>query len=199
MANEIGELFLVSPIPPSVNHYLEYRVINKNGKTMAMSYKPTWVLNYQQDLFDYICKEVKRQNWNHVPNKTQHFYIDTVFYFPSIDFDANNYFKVFLDTITDTQLIWLDDNVTCERVQAIYYDKNNPRMEATIKPVDYIGVFKDASQLADFKSRCIDCSRFSRNCSILHRAIEGRIQPEINNYVCSSHKKKTNKKNKKEN
>jgi len=197
MEDKSKELFLVSRIPPSVNHYLEYRVVRKNGKYMAMSYKPAWVLKYKKEFADYIQEEVKRQNWNHVPNKTQHFYIDTVFYFPSIDFDANNYFKVFLDTITDTKLVWLDDNVTLERVQAIYYDNVNPRMEATIKPVDYIGVFNNASQLEDFKSSCVDCTRYSRNCSILRKAIEGRIQQEIQNNVCSKYKQRATK-NKKE-
>ena len=33
------KLVFTSPIPPSVNHYLAYRTIIKNGKPMAMIYK----------------------------------------------------------------------------------------------------------------------------------------------------------------
>ena len=97
-----------------------------------------------------------------------------------------------LDAITDTQLIWLDDNVTCERVQAIYYDQKNPRMEITIRPVDYIGVFDDAPQMEAFVSNCIGCTRYSRNCSILRQAKEGRIQEEIADGVCIKYKPKKN-------
>ena len=94
-----------------------------------------------------------------------------------------------LDAITDTGLIWIDDNVTCERVQRIYYDSSNPRIELEIYPVEYIGVFDNASQLEKFESRCIGCNRYKRNCSILQKAKEGRIQEEIQDLVCKKYKK----------
>ena len=130
----------------------------KHGRPFAMSYKTPEAVKYREEFAEYVRAEVAKQNWTLVPNKTRHFYIDTVFYFPATNLDANNYFKVMLDAITDTQLIWLDDNVTCERVQAIYYDQKNPRMEITIRPVDYIGVFDDAPQMEAFVSNCIGCT-----------------------------------------
>ena len=175
---------MISAIPPSVNHYLAYRAIMKNGKPMAMSYKTPEAVKYREEFADYVCAEVGKQGWEHEVNKSQHFYVDAVFYFPQVDLDANNYFKVMLDAITDTQMIWADDNVVCERVQAIYYDSDNPRVELTIHPVDYIGVFENASQLEKFKSNCIGCKRYKRNCSLLKRAIEGRIQKEIHDGLC---------------
>lgn len=180
----MSELKLISAIPPSVNHYLAYRAIMKNGKPMAMSYKTPEAVKYREEFADYVCAEVGKQGWEHEVNKSQHFYVDAVFYFPQVDLDANNYFKVMLDAITDTQMIWADDNVVCERVQAIYYDSDNPRVELTIHPVDYIGVFENASQLEKFKSNCIGCKRYKRNCSLLKRAIEGRIQKEIHDGLC---------------
>ena len=122
-------------------------------------------------------------------NATQHFYIDAIFYFDRTDRDPNNYFKCMLDAITDTGLVWVDDNVTCERVQRIYYDSKNPRIELTIYPVDYIGVFDNASQLEQFESRCVECNRYKRNCSILQKAKEGRIQEDIDNLQCKKFKK----------
>jgi Holliday junction resolvase RusA-like endonuclease len=161
----------------------------KNGKPMAMSYKTTEATKYQKNFSKYVCEEIKKQNWNLTPNKEQHFYIDAVFYFDRIDRDCNNYFKCMLDAITDTQLIWLDDNVTCERVQRIYYDSKNPRIELRIHPVDYIGIFDNISQLNDFESNCFGCYRYKRNCSILQKAKEGRIQEEIQNGICNKIKK----------
>ena len=187
------DLTLTIDIPPSVNHYLAYRAIIKNGRPMAMSYKTKEALRYQKKLIEYVEQEVVNQKWELTPNKTQHFYIDTVFYFGATDQDANNYFKVMLDAITDTQLIWLDDNVTCERVQGIYYDVENPRVEVHIHPTDYIGVFQNASQLENFESNCVGCNRYKRNCSLLRCAKEGRIQPEIQDLVCTKFKPIRNK------
>lgn len=181
-------LKLTSSIPPSVNHYLSYRAIIKNGRPMAMSYKTQEAKKYQAEFVDYIKKQVKAQGWDIPVTDSQHFYVDCVFYFPRLDMDCNNYFKCLLDAITYSQCIWVDDNVVCERVNAIYYDSSSPRIEMEIKPVDYIGIFKDTNQLDAFESNCIDCSRYKRNCSLLKNAKAGRIQEEIHDGVCKNFK-----------
>lgn len=164
----------------------------KHGKPMAMSYKTPEAVKYREEFADYVRSECKKQNWGLVPNKQQHFYVDAVFYFDKVSRDCNNYFKVMLDAITDTQLIWLDDNVVCERVQRIFYDTGNPRIELRIFPVDYIGVFDNASQMEEFVSKCIGCTRYDRNCSVLHNAQSGRIQHEVHNNICECFKEKKN-------
>lgn len=188
-------LKLVSPIPVSVNHYMKLRsfITYKFGKPKAMAtlYETADAKKYKKDFSKYIVEEVKKQCWNFKLNKFQHFYVDCVFYFDRVDKDANNYFKIMLDAITDTQLIWEDDNVVCERVNRIYYDAENPRIEITIHPVEYIGVFDSGEQLQEFESNCINCTRYGRNCSILKKAKEGRIQKEISGLVCSKFKYKT--------
>lgn len=176
-------------IPPSVNHYLALRTTVKNGKPLGINYKTKEASKYQKAFAEYVRDEIEKQNWTTDTDKSRHYYVDAVFYFPRIDMDANNYWKVPLDAITDTKLIWQDDNVVCERVQMIMYDSNNPRMELTIHPVDYIGVFKNTSQMEDFESICIGCKRYKRNCSILRGAKAGKIQPEITDNLCSEYKK----------
>lgn len=184
-----SELFLTCPVPPSVNHYLALRAFIKNGKPFAMSYKTAVAVKYQEELEQYVLEEVKKQGWEMEPNKHQHFYADAVFYFRAIDQDANNYFKLLLDAITNTKAIWLDDNVVCERVNKIMYNSENPHIDLHIYPVDYIGIFNSANQLEQFKSNnCIGCSRYKRNCSLLASAIEGRVKEEYNNEQCFSRK-----------
>lgn len=152
----------------------------KNGHPMATSYKTTEAKKYQKDFITYVKDEATKQNWNKSTSKFQHYYMDCTFYFPRVDQDANNYFKCLADAITDSEAVWIDDTQLCERVQSIYYDSNNPRIEIIIRPVDYIGVFHDAAQLDKFiNTNCIGCKRYKRNCSILNKAIEGRIQKEI--------------------
>ena len=181
-------LKLTNPIPPSVNHYLAYRAIIKNGKPMAMSYKTSEATKYQKDFTKYVKEQVKLQKWVKSDNKFQHYYMDTWFFFPRTDMDANNYFKCLADAITDSEVVWIDDVQLCERVQGITYDSKNPKIIIEIKLVDYIGIFKDISQLERFESNCIGCARYNRNCSILNKAKEGRIQEEIVDLKCSKFK-----------
>lgn len=183
-------LYLTSPIPPSVNHYIRSRSINKNGRIMAMVYETQEAKEYKTAFKKYIKEQVKEQKWDFPVSKQQHFYVDCLFYFNRIDMDANNYFKCLLDAITETQLIWADDNVVCERVNGIFYDKENPRIEIVIRPVEYIGIFKNETEKDVFLHKCESCSRFKRNCSILNKAIEGRIQKEIQDGVCLKYKGK---------
>lgn len=175
-------------MPPSVNHYLSYRTVIKNGKAMAMSYKTTEAKKYQNSFTEYVKEQAKIQGWDHPLSNSQHFFVDCVFYFPRKGMDCNNYFKCLLDAITNSQCIWVDDDVVCERVNGIYYDSQNPRIEIEISPTDYIGVFKDASQLAEFEANCFGCTRYKRNCSLLKNAKDGRIQDEIHNNTCTSYK-----------
>jgi Holliday junction resolvase RusA-like endonuclease len=192
-------LRLVSPIPVSVNHYMGIRAFIKydkyaQPKAVAMLYETADAKKYKKKFSKYVIDEVKKQGWILPLDKFQHFYFDCIFYFGRIDQDANNYFKIMLDAVTDTQKIWVDDNVVCERVNRVYYDSENPRIEITIRPVEYIGIFDSVEQLQKFESSCISCSRYGRNCSILKKAKEGRVQEEISDLKCSKYKEKKVKK-----
>ena len=189
-SDDMDELFLTSVIPPSVNHYLSYRAVIKKGRPLAVSYKPKEVVEYRKNFAEYVTAEVEKQGYDYIHDGKHHFYVDAIFYMPRVDMDANNYWKVLLDAITDTQLVWKDDNVVCERVQAIYYDPENPRIELHIYPTNYIGIFDTEEERNTFVDRCSGCIRYKRNCSILKRAKEGRIQDDIINKQCHKYKEK---------
>lgn len=154
---------------------------------MAMSYKTLEASKYQKDFIEYVKQEVEKQGWKTDTDTKRHFYVDCNFYFDRIDRDANNYFKCMLDAITDTKLIWQDDNVVCERVNRIYYDSENPRVEIDIHYTDYIGIFDNEEEYDKFLKRCQKCKRFDKNCSVLKKAIEGKTQVEIQDKVCLKH------------
>lgn len=193
----MNKINLTSPIPISVNHYLKAttRTVYVNGKPkpIAVVYETKEAKEYKSKFSAYVADQVKKQGYDLPLDKYQHFYADCVFYFDRTDDDPNNYFKILFDAITLTQLIWVDDNVACERVQRVYYDKENPRIELTIHPVEYIGIFNNRNHLNEFEDRCKSCNRYSRNCSLLKNAIVGRIQKEINCGVCSKYKEKKDK------
>lgn len=184
------ELHLTSPIPPSVNHYLAYRVISKGGKPMAMSYKTKEAKEYQKAFTTYVREESEKQGWSLDNNKFQHYYVDCYFYFDRTDKDANNYMKCSLDAITDAGCVWIDDTQVCERVQRIVYDSQHPRIEFIIHPVEYIGIFDNEKQHEKFIEKCKTCHRYQRNCSLLNKSLEGRIMPDVIDDVCLKYKEK---------
>ena len=160
---------------------------------MAMMYETSEAKKYKSEFKKHVIQEVEKQNWNMPVNKTQHFYLDCTFYFDRIDKDSSNYDKCLLDAITETKLIWEDDNVALVRVNAVYYDSSNARIEITLHPTDYIGIFDNRTQLEEFESNCIQCTRYKEGkCSLLVKSKEGRILEEIQNKICSKFKKTTN-------
>jgi Holliday junction resolvase RusA-like endonuclease len=192
--NIISEILkLVSPIPVSVNHYLKPRpfitYVNGKPKAMVTMYETADAKKYKKEFIKYIKEQVKLQGFETKLEKFKNTIVDCVFYFPRIDMDANNTWKLLLDSITESGVVWLDDNTTLEGARRIFYDPKNPRLELTISYADYIGIFDNQEQLDGFiNNNCIQCKRFNKNCSILNSAKEGRIQEEIQDFKCSKFK-----------
>jgi len=189
-------LKLVSPIPVSVNRYLKPRsfIMYVGGKATAQvsMYETAEAKAYKKNFIKYLKEQVKLQRWKMSENRFQKYFVDCTFYFPKTNMDSNNTYKLMLDSITQSECIWLDDIQSCERTQGIFYDTLNPRVEITISPVNFVGVFPTIEQLEQFESNCITCSRYKNNCSLLTKAREGRIQEEIKNGVCSKYKQNKN-------
>ena len=188
-------LKLVSPIGVSVNHYLKIRnfLIYKDGKPIPQStlYETKEAKDYKKKFIKHIKEQVKLQGWEKSDNKFQKYFVDCTFYFPRIDIDSNNMYKLLLDSLTESENVWIDDTQSCERTQGIFYDSENPRILLEIRPVDFVGIFPTNEQLQIFKSNCITCSRYrDGRCSILVKSLEGRIQKEINDLTCGKFKPK---------
>ena len=184
-------LNLVSAIPPSVNHYLAYRVVKTRGnKYIASSYKTKEAKKYQDNFELYVSQEAIKQGWDINEMKDKHLDVDTTFFFPRKDMDCNNYFKVMLDSITNTGKVWEDDNIVCERVSQIFYDSQNPHIEISIHPVDYVGIFDNNDEMKNFENMCKGCARYTRNCSLLKKAKQGYIQDGVTKECCSFFKSK---------
>lgn len=185
-------LYLCSPIPPSVNHYLKLRVIKRNGKLIPMAYESGETVKFKESFSKYVTECASLQNWPKDWDRSQHFYCDCVFYFSRMDMDTNNYFKCLLDAITMSKSVWRDDSIVCERVMKILYDKDNPRIEITIYPVEYCGVFESREEMESFESKCKTCRRYGRNCSILKDCKAGKIRNEVTYNYCTEYKENKN-------
>ena len=187
---EFGKLKLISPIPVSVNHFLKPRafIMKINGKNVPQvtMYETAEAKYYKKGFSEYVKQEVKNQNWDIESTKTKHHYMKCTFYFARIDQDEQNYYKIMCDSMN--KIAYNDDNFILTSTNRIYYDSKNPRIEIEIYPVDYIGIFDNNDDLQTFENKCHTCSRYKNNCSILNKAIEGRIIEEVQNKQCTKYK-----------
>jgi crossover junction endodeoxyribonuclease RusA len=187
-----SQIKLTSKIPPSVNHYLGYRAIpkRKNGKTVhiVVSYLTKEAKDYKEYFSEYAKQQVVEQGWDIEKTRNVHHYADCVYYFPRTDMDEQNYPKVTSDCLNG--IAYIDDSKVLYRTNRVYYDSKNPRVEILIHPVEYRGIFNGQEHLDQFEDNCKSCMRYLRNCSILVKAKEGRIQEEINDeFVCEKYRK----------
>jgi Holliday junction resolvase RusA-like endonuclease len=161
----------------SVNHYMNYRVIKKGKFNTVMPYKPKETLDFEKDFGKYVKSEIINQGWVK-PNKDRFIILNTTFYMPRIDMDAQNYFKSMCDIMTDCG-VWEDDNIVMEHVNGIYYDSENSRIEVSVTISERIGIFDSQCELDEFTQTCENCKRYKNNCSILKKSKEARIQKEV--------------------
>jgi Holliday junction resolvase RusA-like endonuclease len=144
-------------------------------------------------------KQLGEQTWDYswTENKNNFLYQDAVIYFSRRGRDDNNIYKLLNDSLE--KIVYDNDSRVLVRTQKILYDTKNPRIELTLTPVDYVGVFKDNEAAKKFELKCSDgngkmCSRYlNGRCSILTDLLAGSIREEvenINNPVCSKFKQK---------
>lgn len=187
MSKEV--LFLVSDVPPSLNHYLGHRAVCKGkGRGFVSPYTTKEAKDFQKRFISYAKKEVKKQNWNIEKTRDTHFVMECVFYFDKKGRDDQNHYKVISDCLNG--IAYIDDKNIIVRTKKVLYDNKNPRVEIKIFEAEYKGIFNSQEHLDRFEENCRTCSRYKRNCSILRKAKEGRVQEEIdmNTYECSKYK-----------
>lgn len=116
-----NRLKLVSPICPSNNHYLDYKVMKRGRKNIVFPYPTNETKEFKKNFIAYIQNEVKKQGWVKDESGLQHYYVNWNVYFPRVDMDAANYDKVISDSITESEVVWVDDHVVCNHINHIYW------------------------------------------------------------------------------
>lgn len=175
------QLKLILDLPPSVNH-----IYGRNMKFNTVYLKKEGK-EYKKKMIQYILEEIKKQEW--IKAENQFLYMDEIVFSNKKGRDSDNLKKLQQDCITESGVVWTDDTWCLPRTQRILIDKNNPRIELTITPCEFIGIFDNQHQLQEFKQQCEVCKRYKRNCSILKNALDGRIQDEIVDLTCSEFNK----------
>lgn len=182
-------LKFTSPIPPSSNEYLGKRVAYAGGKPYVQVYKTKKAMDYEKYMVKTLQRESKEQDWD-VPEKNDYLVMELVYYMNKLGRDIDNTYKLLIDALANAGLIINDDKVI-PVPKNIYIDKDNPRIEVILKKSEKQGVFDNKEQADKFVTRnCIECNRYKKNCSILKKSYENRLQPEVDLKKLICNKKK---------
>lgn len=137
-------LKLTLPIPISVNK-MYYNT--KHGKILTKAAKQ-WKAGVM-NIADFC---VKNQKWKQ-DNKDVWYVADMDFYMPDrIVRDTHNTFKLLFDSLEG--VVFPNDYYVKPRVQGVWYDKHNPRLEMTFYPEPYKeGNYEEPEHIADVVQR----------------------------------------------
>lgn len=186
------QLKLTAKIPPSVNHYLSYRVSGGRGKRFVQTYKNQDSVSYEKYFKKYLDEQIQLQNWECIDSG--YVVVEVNWYFESNRRDSNNYYKVLLDCMNTK--VFRDDKQAIERTMNIYIDSKNPRAEIKIYKAEKEGVFENREAKQTFcEANCHLCSKKHNSCSIFKKLLDNRIIEEVDlfNNKCNKLKVKKTK------
>lgn len=189
------KLNLTLPLPTSINKlYINQSTFNPKSKSRISTGKRILSKDgkkTKQQIIDEANNQLQGQNWSYEFTLNNYIYMDTVIYFNRKGRDDNNIYKLLCDALE--KIVYENDSRVLIRTQRILYDPENPRVKVSFSPVEYKGIFTSEIHMNEFEEKCKECKKYARNCSILNKAKEGRIQEEIDSeFNCSKFNQKIN-------
>lgn len=171
---------LVLPLPPSVNHYLNYRTQRlSNGRTVVMASKTAESKAYEAEAIKLIKKFMKDNHWE-MPHKHNYILVKSTTFLANAKSDSNNLWKLPLDCMEKAGL-YLNDNKVLEGTKRVYIDSSNPRMEFEISLDESYGIFDSMEQQEEFIERYEPYYRgdFRNKSKIMEEAYNSKIHKEV--------------------
>lgn len=194
------ELKLILPVPVSINK-LYINQYGYNPKTRQRAPTGARILSKEgekskKDIQDKVVEQMSGQDWDYswTECKDNFLYMDVLIYFSRRGRDSDNIFKLLSDSLE--KIVYDNDSRILPRVQKVLYDTKNPHIEVEFSPVEYVGVFKDKEEAAQFEDECQTCTRYlNRRCSILLDSLSGQVREELEmvDHSISCSKKKIKK------
>lgn len=186
------KLQMTLALPPSVNAlYQNQAYRDKSGKFVSTGKR---ILTKQgRELKKVITmqsqQQSREQGWSKDELGDDYIYMDTVIYFNRKGRDSDNIYKALQDSMEG--VIYNNDSQVLVRTQRVMIDRENPRVEVTFTPVDFVGIFEDKADANDFVAKCMSCTRYRNGrCSIMQDSLEGVIRQEIEKQNCTEYKEK---------
>jgi Holliday junction resolvase RusA-like endonuclease len=189
----MDKLHLVLPLPISVNalYVLQYAYSKKYRMNMPTGRK---ILSEagrknKKEIQKSATSQMRNQKWNLEITKNHFIYQDIDVYFNRKNRDSDNILKLLNDSLQG--LVFHNDSKVLTRVQRVYYDYGNPRIECTYSVCEWLGIFDKTDEYEGFLDRCHSCKHYRDNrCSILTDSVQGTIREEVEDKVCQKYVKK---------
>lgn len=174
------KLKLVSPIPPSINSYLNFKIGRQSGKSFVQAYPSKQTEIYTDFFVNYVRDEIRQQGWEKPP-KGQLVNVHLIFFLDRKRKDPSNFLKVMLDCLVKAG-VFVDDDVALTIIDRLYIDKANPRINIVLEPSPAIGIFDNEQQFLEFKEKnCDRCKKNQNSCSVLKAILDNRIVEDVPN------------------
>lgn len=165
-------------LPVSVNNYLKPTSRMINGKPVAYLYETKNAKDFKKRFKAYLKREIGKQKWEVEQTKDGHWILECVFVQARTNQDNNNYYKILCDSLTEAGVINDDRNILVQ-TKRVLYDSKNPRFYALLRKADYVGIFNTKESYNNFiKDNCNKCKKDRFKCSVLKKALEGRLQED---------------------
>lgn len=188
----MNKLRFNSPIPPSVNHYLDKSIRNYGRGYKGINFnKSEDALVYEFHMRNLYHELKKSTGWV-TPPEDKFFKFKLTYFFYKKGMDPDNTFKLLFDCMTKNGIIPNDSNVIIE-IQDIYIDAKNPRVEVEMEIIEKMGIFKNEEQYNLFiDNNCKNCKRhyYKKPCGSLNKYLKNYITEhlDIKNMVCKNKK-----------
>ncbi len=179
-----------SPIPPSVNKYLDKRVEYKGRNYKELGFRRSKeTLIYENHMRNTFHKLKRQVGWE-TPDKDKFFEIYLTYYLDSKAKDPDNCLKLLFDEMVRNGIIPTDSQIIF-KMRDLYIDSINPRIEVELNIMDKIGVFKDEAQLKEFEMKnCHKCKKhyYKKPCGNLKKYKENYITKDLDleNMACKN-------------
>lgn len=163
------------PLPPSVNNYQDYRV-RKFGKRFRVEAYPTDDTKaFYHRALDILEEETFKQQWK-TPLPEVFVEVEVDIYLRIAKSDADNYFKCTLDALEKSGVV-VNDCFIIPKVNNVFIDKDNPRVELRIKKLEKTGIFLNEEEMEKFKeNNCKECTRRRKtHCVVFKGFMENRV------------------------
>lgn len=181
--NLTKQLILNSPLPPSTNKYLNYKISSRGKRKFVEAYSSHEAKRYESIFKPYVENQINEQKWTK-PEKGKIVFLYLTFYMDRKKKDPNNFLKIPIDVLTKAG-VWIDDDIVLPVCERVYLDSKNPRIEMRIVESDFIGIFENKEEHDSFvKFNCNECKKDESRCSIYKRALDNRILEEIEDSKC---------------
>lgn len=191
------KLNVTVPLPTSINklyiNQYQYNPMSKKREPTGKRILSSEGRKVKAKIMGDARVQLEQQEWDYDWTKENYLYQDAVIYFTRRGSDDNNVYKLLNDSLEG--ILYDNDSRVLVRTQRIVYDASNPRIELTLTPVEFIGIFENKNALDSFESICQSCSKYRKgSCSILKDSVKGNVRSEDIGTIympsCNKYKKK---------